>query len=368
MQQVGEPFPSEELRGSNDYQGCKWYRTEGVHSSMDSNIVSTGAACEYSGPCVLRSFRTAPAISWESFQVIRKGKVVLGGAHEGAIAEDLAKLSNIYNKTDGPTSTNTNSNNPSGARGNDINLPVKSIGKFLEDQLPGLCDKRGDSLYRGATFLLLGVLTGNIALAERCLEWGANPNEMSFLSEPFATLDQMRHGYSPMFVAIITGNIAMMNLLHSAGGSLIVYDRWGRTPLHAALALADREVIQWLVEKGAPRCLGNTAPVLQGVTMCPDLSPVNLALNPRPKLSIGHQVGLPGNDEAKIVDMKEGDTEKAALCHCWSGLPKGYCGCIDDMFLRWSYDRLHSRWQPGITFTETSAAHPSKASKRPKAA
>nr|CCC93578.1 conserved hypothetical protein [Trypanosoma congolense IL3000] len=359
MPQSGEVISNEELCLLNDAQALRWCRTEGVHGTVDHNGVFSLADYDYPDPHFLRSFCTAPVIPWESFQAVRKGRVVLSEAHERAVAEDLVRLSVEFSNG----GSNNSSSNSSGSGLGGIALPVKSIGKFLEDVLPGLCAKKGDSLYRGATFLLLGILTGSILLARWCLALGSDPNDMSFLSDSDVVVNQMQHGYSPMFVAVITGNIEMMELLSRFGGSVAVYDRWGRTPLHAALAMADRETISWLQDKGAPRWMGNSGLMLHDMAKYPDLAPVNFALNPRPQLSSSSQV-IPSVSEAPEAGDEGGEMVKGDMCHCHSGRPKCFCGCVDDMFLRWSYDRLQSRWHSGLNFSGMAAA-PAKRQQAP---
>lgn len=325
-------LPTDELREALDSKMRRW---DGV--DVGGSRVFSLTDYDYPDRHLLRSFCTESAIPWSAFDSIRRGKVSIDEEHAKNIEEEFAKLtssnSNGGDKSnnDGPAKTHME-----GGR-NILEEPVTYIGKLFEKLLPGLCVKKKDALHRGATFLMFAVVSGDIELATRCVKLRANPNNMEFLSDPDVFLNQMRHGYSPMFIAVITGKLEMMSLLQESGGSIHVYDRWGRSLLQAAVAIGDRDVVQWLLSRGAPRCIGS------GVTTLPDTiefsgaTQTNLALLRRPQPCE--------------------NPEEAALCHCHSKRPKAYCGCVDDMFLRWSLDRLHTRWFPGVDLSELAAAH-----------
>lgn len=315
---------------------------------------------DYSDRHLLRSFCTTPVIPWSAFDELRRESMLIGEEHAKNIAEDLAKLTSSNGDSsigDGDNNNNDNSNTNNctsmylAIGQSRIAEPVKSIGKLFEELFPMLCATKCGSLHRGATFLMLAVITGNVELARRCIELGANPNNMSFLSDQDVAINQMQHGYSPMFISIITGKIEMMSLLHHYGGSLYVYDRWGRSPLQAAVAIGNTEVIEWLLSKGAPRCIGSCVPIFQDTAKFPALAQPHPTLMRRPGSRDGGK-------------QKDGDDEHLVSCHCRSGRPKGYCGCVDDMFLRWSFDRLQTRWLPGLDLSTLAAAHVTNGKKK----
>ncbi|RNF17331.1 uncharacterized protein Tco025E_04948 [Trypanosoma conorhini] len=318
---------------------------EGLREALDGKVAELGGVdidhsrifsltdYDYPDRHLLRSFCTAPAIPWSAFSPMRGITALPQELCAKSIMESVAKLTSMNSGRN-----NGASNNATGARGshNGIAEPMRSIARFFEELCPDLCGKTKDALYRGATHLILAVVTGSVEPARRCLELGADPNDMSFLSDPDVAVNQMQHGYSAMFIAVIAGRLDVISLLREFGGSIHVYDRWGRTPLHAAVEIGKREVVAWLLAEGAPRCIGSC------VTMLPDS-----AASPELALPIPALHSRPG-------PCSHGDA--AVLCHCGSKRPKGYCGCVDDMFLRWSYDRLQQRWLSGMDLSALSAS------------
>ncbi|ORC84702.1 uncharacterized protein TM35_000421600 [Trypanosoma theileri] len=360
---------ADELQETLDGKAYRWGSIELAHGGIGHNSVFGITDEDRADPHLLRSFCTSPPIPWSTFSCLRTGDIKLSEADATAAEENLNRLASSSN---GSISGGTNA----ASIQNSIAESVKSIGRFLEEHCPELCTKKEDATCRGATFLMLGVVTGNMDLTRRCLELGANPNNMSFMSDPEVTVNQMQHGYSPMFISVISGKLEVMSLLHHFGGSVHVYDRWGRTPLHAAVALEDAEVVQWLLSKGAPRCIGNFVNLLlDAPAEHEDVTLPNPALHPRPTLPPSEvQKQEEKEQEQEEVEEKEKEEEKKEVkdikekevmekkvepipCHCHSGRPKGYCGCVDDMFIRWSYDRLNSWWQSDTNFSALAAAH-----------
>ncbi|EKG03870.1 hypothetical protein TCSYLVIO_005076 [Trypanosoma cruzi] len=325
--------PTEEMRGACDGKVSEWGGVE-----MEQNCMFSLADYDYPDRHLLRSFCTAPAIPWSAFNPIRGNITLPNEISAKDITESLAKLSGSNCNRSSGAGGNNNNTNAAGAQ-NSIAEPVKSIAKFFEELCPELCGKKKDSMNRGATYLLLAVVTGSVEIARRCLELGADPNNMSFLSDPDVAVNQMQHGYSPMFIAVIAGRLDVISLLREFGGSINVYDRWGRTPLHAALAIGNAEVVEWLLSEGVSRCIGSCVTMLPENTKYPGLAPPIPALQNRPK---------PCSNPAE-----------ADLCHCRLKGPKGYCGCVDDMFLRWSYDRLQASWLSGMDLSALSAKYAS---------
>eukprot|EP00758_Cryptobia_borreli_P012252 Tbor_TRINITY_DN5729_c1_g2::TRINITY_DN5729_c1_g2_i2::g.19700::m.19700 len=194
---------------------------------------------------------------------------------------------------------------------------------------------------QGTTLLLLSVITGHTRLCFECLKLGANPNSCKFLTDFDAPLNQLRHGYSPMFMACICEQIEIMTMLKEYGGSIHVTDRWGRTPLHAAAAMGSVEVIDWLVNAGAPRKvvdidMQKPGEVCEGKVIS-QLSTTSVLFRPLPGAqSSSTKETTSSSSPVDIPDPNE--------CHCKSNKHYGRCGCFDDMVDRWYQDRLTSSW------------------------
>ncbi|KAG8342345.1 putative Ankyrin repeats (3 copies) [Trypanosoma vivax] len=355
---LGKALSANELGHSIGGYAFKWNCTDGTSVGLDRSAFFSLGDYDYPDHHLLRSFCTAPVLPWSTFDCIRRKNVTVSGNHKQDVSADFERLFASANNHNTHQGANCGTTNTSATGQCDIKTSFKSIGALLEDELPELSVDRGGRPHDGTTFLLLAVLAGDMELAHRCLVLGAEANNMAFLSDPNVSVNQMQHGYSPMFIAVIKGHIEMMSLLHQFGGSVQVYDRWGRSPLHAAVALGDTVVVRWLREKGAPRCIGNGSMALQDSPLYSNLAPPNPALEPRP----GQTMSLWEGSTASVMDAEGVECTKAVLCHCHSGRPKGYCGCVDDMFLRWSYDRVHSQWQVGINFGKLAALHASRES------
>ncbi|KAH9597466.1 hypothetical protein LSM04_008354 [Trypanosoma melophagium] len=367
MPRTQKAVRADELRETLDGKAYRGRNIEFSQGGIGNNGLFGITDDDQADPHLIRAFCTSPAIPWSAFSCLRSGDITLSEADATTVEDNLNKLASSSN---GNIGGGTNAVSIQ----NSIAESVKSIGRFLEEHCPELCTKKDEATYRGATFLMLGVVTGNMDLTRRCLELGANPNNMSFMSDPEVPVNQMQHGYSPMFISIISGKLGVMSLLHHFGGSVHVYDRWGRTPLHAALALEDVEVVQWLLSKGVPRCIGNfVSLLLDAPSEYKEVTLPHPALHPPPSLPPRYvqeqeeaKKEKEEKEEKKEVKNEDGDMgEKGKIkkkiepipCHCQSGRPKGYCGCVDDMFIRWSYDRLHSWWQSETNFSALAAAH-----------
>jgi ankyrin repeat protein len=77
-------------------------------------------------------------------------------------------------------------------------------------------------------------------VARLLLDRGADPNQVVY--EPW--------GWTPMHEAASRGKLALVELFAAAGGN-IDSDSKAITPLHAAARMGHREVVEWLVSRGA---------------------------------------------------------------------------------------------------------------------
>ncbi|CCW68815.1 unnamed protein product [Phytomonas sp. Hart1] len=368
-----------------------------------------------------RGFCTSVPIPFSAFEGIQRSKhnVQLTANQEENVMKSFDKLVK-------PSDESSSSGSPTGSPPflpqkvvKEISTPLPFVSVFIDQHCPEL--RNGvttASPASGATYLLLSVVTGHTRLCGMCLKAGANPNNVSFLKDENPAEEEMSHGYSPIFIAALAEQIEIMDLLSMYGGSVRVYDRWGRTPLHAAVAINSPEVVQWLLGKGAPRYLGDCLNLIPAESAeedyFPDLAMPNAALYGGPSLPpnsyfsqqvLPEQAQLQGSNnerhqtlnlspieasltEVKTSDVKEDVIEKtvnvsspekaddsasiSALatsdikikeanpeahenivkCHCHSGRAAGYCGCVDDMYLRWSFDRLKTTWCPAVDFVK----------------
>lgn len=296
------------------------------------------------GEDCIRSFCSSIPIPFHAFNGIRasQGKVELSPVQRDNVLKAFDKL------VEGVDAAK------------EISEPLPFVTAFFYKLCPDL--QRGNTSQQpaeGATYLLLSVITGDTELCQRCLKAGANPNNMSFLREEADMGTDMFHGYSPMFMAVLAEQIEIMNILSEAGGIVHVYDRWGRTPLHAAVAMNSVDVVQWLLAKGAPRYVGDCLNILPAESAeedyFPDLAMPNPALCGFPKkpsidyfIELVEGTKMPGpNFTPRSTCLEKEHIER---CHCRSERPKGFCGCVDDMFYRWSMDRLDAMWNPGVDF------------------
>eukprot|EP00796_Vickermania_ingenoplastis_P005619 gene5619-4038_t len=297
------------------------------------------------GEDCIRSFCSSIPIPFHVFNGIRKSK--------GKVELSTLQKDNVYKAFDKLVEGD------GGKDCKEISTALPFVSAFFYQRCPDLQRAETQSS-EGATYLLLAVITGDTELCRRCLDAGANPNNMSFLREENDGGSDMYHGYSPMFMAVLAEQIEIMDMLSAAGGIVHVYDRWGRTPLHAAVAMNNEEVVVWLLEKGAPRYVGDCLNILPAesaeVDYFPEIAMPNPALCGLPKKpSIKYFAKLiegprvPGAHHSGASDAldEESDIE---CCHCISERPKGFCGCVDDMFYRWSMDRLGAMWNPGVDF------------------
>lgn len=328
-------------------------------SMNDSALASLGLDVAYDFGSndlglAIRSFCSSIPIPFHDFNGIRrsKGKVELTRMQKENVYKSFEAALRAVAAADGKKDL-----------GKDLSTPLPFVSAFFFQRCPEL-QRDSSPSSSGATFLLLSVITGDTELCQRCLKAGANPNSMSFLQDKSSRSNlDMFHGYSPMFMAVLAEQIEIMDMLSAAGGIIHVYDRWGRTPLHAAVTMNSVEVVQWLLAKGAPRYVGDCLNILPAESAeedyFPDLAMPNPALCGFPKKpSITYFIGLV--EETKGPNQKTTprglalEEESIERCHCHSERPKGFCGCVDDMFLRWSMDRLDAMWSPGVDFFSLS--------------
>lgn len=326
------------------------YLTRGVHDgftgvSMD-NQVDDFVTNRY-----IRNFSTLTPIPFSAFDGIRrsKHKVELTPVQEESVMRSFDKLVKQEEASRPGSSSKLTK---------EMSTPLPFVSVFFDQHCRAETTGGVTTLPNsrsGATYLLLAVITGHYALGTRCLKAGANPNNMSFLRDPSTLRGEMQHGFSPMFMAVLAEQIGMMDLLYSYGGSIHIYDRWGRTPLHAAVAMDSVEVVQWLISRGAPRYVGdclNVTPAESPDGYFPELAMPNPALRScRPKPPLHYlRSQVDGTAATPPTNNTSTSTESVQLCHCHSGRPAGFCGCVDDMYVRWAVDRLSTVWCPGTDF------------------
>lgn len=354
--------------------------SKGVHDGLqlDSQFSPLESCSFYSTSSLgIRNYCSSIPIAFHSFQGIRKsnGPVELDASRRSHIERGFEKLLADIEQSNSNSQDNAKGagvlgppSNPSSTPKRDISEPQVGVRAFFDYLCPELKQDEEKPSAEGATFLLLSVITGDKTLCQRCLAAGANPNNMSFLSEVRPLKSDMSHGYSPVFIAVLAEQIEILEMLCAVGGTVHIYDRWGRTPLHAAVATNSVAMVQWLMAKGAPRYLGDCLSILPAESAeedyFPELAMPNPALTGYPKKpSIDYFIALVeettqrsepqaqqhGGKNSGISLSSVGRTlkkEHIELCHCHSGRPKGFCGCVDDMFLRWSMDRIDAMWNP----------------------
>lgn len=355
--------------------------SKGVHDGLQlSSQFPPLDSCDYF-PCNnvgIRNYCSSIPIAFHSFRGIRRsnGPVELSPAQRETVYKSLDK---VLGEGRGPSANVDGNTKGTGILGpatnciprtnKDISVPLRFVSVFFYQRCPELDREDGAPPIEGATYLLLSVLTGDTTLCQRCLSAGANPNNMWFLREENPLKSDMSHGYSPVFMAVLAEQVEILDMLCEAGGTIHVYDRWGRTPLHAAVATNSAEMVQWLMAKGAPRYLGDCLSILPVESAeedyFPELAMPNPALTGYPKKpSVNYFLALVdestqqqeqqqqkkvtgSGSESALSPVEEAlEKEPIKLCHCHSGRPKGFCGCVDDMFLRWSMDRIDAMWDP----------------------
>uniref|UniRef100_A0A7S1LPR9 Ankyrin repeat protein n=1 Tax=Neobodo designis TaxID=312471 RepID=A0A7S1LPR9_NEODS len=210
------------------------------------------------------------------------------------------------------------------------------VSAIVDRHCPELKPPTKSGPREGCTFLLLAVITGDTALLKTCLDLGANPNDVRFLTETNALQSYVRHGFTPFFMACICERIDCMAMLHDKGASVHVSDRWGRTPLHAAAALGNSEVMEWLLAHGAPRLVTDRDSFRPG-EMC-----VGKVILPGPS----EHVLLRPESKAFFNGAQVSASPDAPTCSCGSTRSQGSCGCFDDMHHRWFADRVSAQWIP----------------------
>jgi hypothetical protein len=244
-----------------------------------------------------------PPMPWRCFHPLRKSKstgLVLSEQQEQSVKRAIGRIPQSANIED--------------------NLPF--VTALVDKHCPELkvCVKP----ITGATFLILAVICGHKELAAECLKLKANPNSTKFLSKTVdlntddpETFPEMRHGYSPLFLAIICQQLEIADMLVEAGASVDTCDRWGRTPLHAAGELKDAEAVAWLLQRKAP---------LQRYDR-DACRPFDL-LNTNPRYT---QLST-----SKDLEM---------ICRI-GNLPISKCTCCDCCHHRWFIERTRSSWLP----------------------
>jgi hypothetical protein len=274
--------------------------------SMVAEVSSSGSV-PAADPKLLRYYSLDSPLQWNVFVRLRKswGDLNLTEVQQSNVMKAIEKVR---------------------AGSGNINDSHPFVSAIVDRHCPELKPTGKQGPREGCTFLLLAVITGDIELLKTCLELGANPNDVRFLTEPNALMSYVRHGYTPFFMACVCERIDCMQMLHDKGGSLHVADRWGRTPLHAAAALGNKEVIDWLLRHGAPRLVTDRDSLRPG------------------ELSVG-KVLLPGDQQHVLLRTPSSSGEPPA-CPCGSSRRPGSCGCFDDMHERWFFDRVGAQWIP----------------------
>lgn len=295
--------------GGNPAMGSSEEDSDG--GSMVAEVSSTGSSPDVK---LLRYHCLDAPLQWSVFVRLRKswGDLSLTEVQQTAVKKAIEKIKSGQGRID------------------DTQPFVSAI---VERHCPDLKPQSKSGPREGCTFLLLAVITGDLALLKTCLELGANPNDVRFLTEPNALPSYVRHGFTPFFMACICERIDCMAVLHGSGASLHVSDRWGRTPLHAAAALGNASVVEWLLAHGAPRLVTDRDSFRPG-EMC-----VGRVLLPGPADHV-----LLRDDAKALFDAKP--STDAQECACGSTRPRGACGCFDDMHLRWFADRVSAQWIP----------------------
>lgn len=301
--------------------------------SLAGEASSSTSSVRHIDPKILRGYNWSPPLPWSTFLRLRRswGQIKLSQQQEEHVFKALEK-----------------------SQPGKIHDALPFVSAFIDKHCPELRHKNIAVPRPGATFLLLAVITGNVELCRRCLELGANPNSCKFLTDADAPDNQLRHGYSPMFLACICEQLEIMELLRQHGGSIHIIDRWGRTPLHAAAAMGSTDVLRWLTKEGAPRkvvdvdlqmpgelCVGKVIPALS--------QPSLLFLEPR-KVAEGGEVEpmfctcCRFRDDPVTAPGTSGSVSEKTDAVRSTKRKIGHCGCVDDMYTRWYADRLRSTW------------------------
>jgi hypothetical protein len=379
---------------------------------MGSMVLDPFCPFNYADRRHIRNFSMSIPIPFSAFDGIRSSKhqVQLTAAQEENVLKSFDKLLNGDDSNGSSKKAAGGSSGVPAAKGaREISVALPFVSAFFDQRCPELRNGMLTSSREGATYLLLSVITGHKELCAKCLKTGANPNNMSFLRDEAPAPGDMFHGYSPVFMAVLAEQLEILDLLSSCGGSVHVYDRWGRTPLHAAMAMESVETVQWLLGKGAPlfipdgfgilpadSCVGNqfaeySMPMLalQQPPTCPPPSYFAESskswTSPEPEAS-GKEVSSAADKATKggtatpatasspataagtTSCTAKADRAKLEFCHCHSGRPVGYCGCVDDMLVRWSRDRLNTEWSPGVDFSALAKKQAATEEERKRAA
>ncbi|CAD2214651.1 Ankyrin repeats (3 copies)/Ankyrin repeat, putative [Angomonas deanei] len=322
------------------------YFTNGMKDGFVERGIDFGGGADqrYEDYDCTRFFCMTEPIPFSHFSGIRKSirEVKLAPNQE----ENVLKAFDVLVRGDSNQSANP------GELAHRVSDPLPFVSVLFDQLCPDFppTDKSGPR--SGATYLLLSAFTGHLGLCTRCLEAGANVNNMSFLMEDKHDPDEMFHGYSPLFIAVLAEQFEIMEEMTKYGGSLHIYDRWGRTPLHAAVTMGNKDLVQWIVAKGAPRFVSDSYNYLpadcSSFAFASDRAVIDLLVPPYT------------TKPEEVVEKRA----KRPLCHCHSGLRSGYCGCVDDMYCRWSMDRHNAKWGAGVDFAALAELQKSAPSKR----
>lgn len=110
-----------------------------------------------------------------------------------------------------------------------------------------------------------GIVTGNVEIVSILLRSGGDPDS----TVAVATERPRKGRLNPILIAISTGNLAMVQLLHRAGADLRFSATLGitHTSLQLAIEMGHIEIVQYLLDEGvdvnAPPCIWEGATALQ---------------------------------------------------------------------------------------------------------
>jgi peptidoglycan/LPS O-acetylase OafA/YrhL len=171
--------------------------------------------------------------------------------------------------------------------------------------------RRGAEAAADRSPLVGGIVAGDVAAVERAVEAAADVSARDPVS-----------GLTPLALAALGGDAAVVASLLDAGASPAATSRDGSTPLHAAAFMGESEVVELLLARGADptACNSGGKTALDAVE-----SPVDYAL------AAGKFLGFPGRDEQAIVsgrgrcrELLAVATPPAAVSGPFESLAAGY--------------------------------------------
>lgn len=308
----------------------------GEGGDVDSNSSTYAEASIRTDPNVYAGYTSETKLPFSAFQSLRKqgGKQGSsstsseGGSHSPEVMLTEQQEANVMKALKRVAD---------GHGGIEDSLPF--VSAMIEKHCPALSEYMTNTVTRaGATFLLLAVMCGHKPLAEACLQLRAQPNSAAYLSWPPPPANEMegeapmtRHGFSPLFLAVICQRLEIAELLYAAGGYVGTTDRWGRTPLHAAYTLGDDEMVRWLLSKKALQSTFDRDRLRPGedvhdvfppplarprVTKMPLTKgdPATAGADSNEKTSVPDALGAKGTGQQKWACSATGN--EAAMCHC----------------------------------------------------